>query len=103
MSKTMIRPCQIEYVSAYSLVISSVSNLLVVILILSQLFSVSSQTCGLPLPPSTTSIPINAYQGCTSISSVTIPSTVTFIGEKLLCNIMLDFTTAIQNLQLLRR
>ena len=58
------------------------SYLLVVMITLAQLFEVSSQTCGvIPLPSDTTSIAAAAYSGCGSLTSLTVPSAVTFIGK----------------------
>ena len=55
--------------------------LLLVMIFIAQLFELSYQTCGLiPLPTDTTSIAVNAYNGCTSLLSLTVSSTVTFIG-----------------------
>ena len=55
--------------------------LMLAIIALTSSINVSSQFCGYSLPTATTSIAYYAYNGCTSLTSVLIPSTVTVIGE----------------------
>ena len=60
------------------------SYLLIVAIYLVQVYKVFSQTCGKTIPSTATSIAANAYAGCESLTSVTVPSTVTYIGKGLI-------------------
>ena len=56
---------------------------LVVVIILTQLIKETMQTCTV-ITTATTSIATNANSGCTTITSVTIPSIVTYVGQGLI-------------------
>ena len=55
--------------------------LLLLTVALTRQSQVLSQTCGNPLPSDSTSIALNSYNTCNDLTTVVIPSTVTFIGE----------------------
>ena len=58
------------------------NRVFIVMIFIAQLFEVCSQNCvSGPLLIATASIDANAYNGCGSLTSLTIPSTVTFISE----------------------
>ena len=82
--KVVIHKYRSKYTSIGSISKSWSKYFLVVIIVHSQLMNVSSQTCGFPLPTATTSIAYGAYSTCTSLTIMTIPSTVTYIGKELI-------------------
>ena len=82
--KIITRCAEIHYHSFYRMHWTSWSRyVLVVVIILTLLIKETMQTCTV-ITTATTSIAASANSGCSTLTSVTISSTVTFIGEGLL-------------------